>query len=304
MKRCLRLLRLCGLSLRLLLGVCCCAAVLPGHAGSTLKVGVLASGESRLLGEVVAESVRRTGGRAAVIAMDGDARKLFSALRGGLIDVYACDTGTLALELPGLPSAALPEEFEQRLGALGLSAGLVLGFAVQQGLAMTGARASAMNIRGISGLRKLPGLRLGLPRPFLQSRGGWHTLRDSYELDGLPLVEIDGPAAFDALMRDRVDVILVQATDPRIRSLGLRMLDDDWAVFREYPMVLVYNSALPKTPSAAWRGLASLQGSLSADSVISMRMAMLRNAATPADAARAWLDSGGGRPVSSGNPAP
>lgn len=291
MKRCLRTTPSCALLLRLLSVIGCCLTVFTARADGSLNVGALPAAESRLLGELIAESARRAGTRARVKIIEGDARTLFAALRRGRIDVCAVDSGTLARAFPGLPAAALPSELERRLETLGLSADIGLGYSAGLGLAMTESRAATLSIHRVSELRTFFELRLGLPGRFQRTRGGWPSLRDSYELDGMPVVTVEGDAAFAALVQDRVDVILLQLTDPRISQLGLRVLQDDWAVFREYPMVLVYKKSLRTPPAAAWRGMLTLQNGLSVNSVRTLRMALEADPGSQAAEVRAWLDS-------------
>jgi len=275
----------------LLFAVFLASAAAAASAGEILKVGSKRFTESYLLGEVIAQTVRASGAKAEHRQGLGNTAILFSALKSGAIDVYPDYTGTIALELLGLPGVPGLEDINRHLAAHGLAAGVFPGFSNAYALAMREPDAAARGIRRISDLREFHDARLGLSPEFLNRRDGWPALRDAYEIDGLAVRGLEHGLAYAALERGDVDVIDVYTTDPQIRRLGLRVLEDDQRYFPEYEAVLVYRLDLPSRHPAAWAAIQRLQGTIAAKAMLEMNAAVELEGRDFAQVARDWLEN-------------
>ncbi|MBY0269568.1 MAG: ABC transporter permease subunit [Burkholderiales bacterium] len=267
----------CGISRRCLrwIGVALLCCALPAGADDVLRVGSKRFTESYVLGELIA----RTAQQAAGVRVEhkpglGNTAILFAALKSGAIDVYPDYTGTIALELLGLSRVPVLEELNRQLAVHGLEAGVFLGFGNSYALAMRETQAAKRDIRRITDLKEFGAARLGLSPEFLNRKDGWPALRDTYDLDGLPVRGLEHGLAYEALAKGQVDVIDVYTTDPKISGYGLRVLEDDQRFFPEYEAVLVYRADLPRRHPAAWAQLSTLQGSITAADMMAMNAAV------------------------------
>lgn len=264
---------------------------LPACATETLRIGSKRFTESYILGEIIAGTARRAG-TAHVEHRPGlgNSAILFSALKNGAIDLYPDYTGTVALELLGLTRVPPLEELNRLLAKHGLAAGVVLGFDNAYALAMPEQKAEQLRSWGIGDLRSVQGLRAGLSPEFLSRRDGWPALRAAYALDGLQVRSLEHGLAYDALVRDQIDVIDVYATDPQIELRKLRLLRDDLRVFPEYAALLVYRIDLPQRHPRAWAALARLQGSISVEAIRRMNAAVELEGNSFSAVAGQWLE--------------
>lgn len=265
-------------------------AALTAAAGDVLQVGSKRFTESYILGEVITRAAQRAGGiRAAHKPGLGNTAILFAALKSGAIDVYPDYTGTIALELLGLPEVPGLDELNRQLAPHGLAAGVMLGFSNGYALAMDGAQAARRDIRRISDLQRFGDARLGLSPEFLNRRDGWPALRDAYRLHALPVRGLEHGLAYTALTQGQVDIIDIYTTDPQIAGLGLRVLEDDRRYFPDYGALLVYRADLPQRHPRAWAEIVKLQGSITAAAMLRMNAAVELERRSFAAVAGEWL---------------
>ncbi len=265
-------------------------AVSTAAASDVLHVGSKRFTESYVLGEVIKRVAQRADGISVVHKPGlGNTAILFAALKSGAIDVYPDYTGTVALELLGLPGVPALEELNRHLAPLGLAAGVMLGFDNGYALAMREDQAARQGVLRISDLQKFGEPRLGLSPEFLNRRDGWPALRETYQLDGLPVRSLEHGLAYAALMQGQIDVIDVYTTDPQITRLGLRVLQDDQRFFPAYEAVLVYRADLPQRYPRIWTELEKLQGSITTAAMLRMNAAVELERRSFADVAEEWL---------------
>ena len=263
---------------------------LTAAAGDVLHVGSKRFTESYILGEVITRAAQRAGGiRAAHKPGLGNTAILFAALKSGAIDVYPDYTGTIALELLGLPGVPGLDELNRQLAPHGLAAGVLLGFSNGYALAMDEAQAARRDIRRISDLQRFGDARLGLSPEFLNRRDGWPALRDAYRLHALPVRGLEHGLAYAALTQGQVDIIDIYTTDPQIARLGLRVLEDDQRYFPDYGAVLVYRADLPQRHPRAWAEIVKLQGNITAAAMLRMNAAVELERRSFAAVAEEWL---------------
>lgn len=258
-------------------------------AGDMLRVGSKRFTESYVLGEIIAQTARAPTTPVEHKAGLGNTAILFAALKSGAIDVYPDYTGTIALELLGLPTVPSLQEINRRLSAHGLAAGVLLGFSNSYALAMPELLAASHGISRVSDLENFPGARLGLSPEFLNRRDGWPALSEAYGIGSLSVRGLEHGLAYAALERGEIDVIDAYTTDPQVRRLGLRVLEDDRRFFPDYESVLVYRLDLPIRHPAAWTAIVGLQGRIPASTMLQLNAAVELERRSFAEAARNWL---------------
>lgn len=266
-------------------------AAMPVFAAESLRVGSKRFTESYILGEILAGTVRRAG----LMQVEhrpglGNSAILFSALKSGAIDLYPDYTGTVALELLGLPAVPSIAELNRLLAPQGLAAGVFLGFDNAYALAMPESKAAPSRYSDIGDLRATHGLRAGLSPEFLSRRDGWPKVRAAYGLEALQIRSLEHGLAYEALARDQVDVIDVYTTDPKINLQKLRLLRDNQRVFPAYEALLVYRIDLPQRHPAAWAALERLQGAMSVEVVRGMNAAVELEGKSFSAVANQWLE--------------
>lgn len=256
--------------IRNFLALFCVVTAVSAGAADTLAVGSKRFTESYILGEVIAQTITRTGeARAEHKQGLGNTAIVFAALKSGAIQVYPEYTGTIAFELLGMKHVPTLTELNTALAAHGLAAGVPLGFSNTYALAMTEARAAALNVTKISDLLRHPDLKFGLSQEFLNRKDGWPALRAAYGLHGQP-TGLDHGLAYEAVRGGRVDVIDIYSTDAKIKSYGLRVLEDDRAFFPPYSALLIYRADLPLRYPRTWVALQRLEGVIQAQRMIAL----------------------------------
>lgn len=244
----------------------CALACVQAAAAEPLVVGSKRFTESYILGEIVRQTLARSGVPAVHKQGLGNTGILEQALASGAVDVYPEYTGTIVRELlkrEGNPSL---DELNTWLAPRGLKAAVPLGFNNTYALAMREAQARELGIERISDLLKpaAASLRFGLSHEFLARADGWPALRAAYKLPFAPPAGIDHGIAYDAIAAQRVDVIDAYSTDAKLGRLQLRVLKDDLGFFPKYDAVLLMRAGVDPAP------LASLAGRIDARTMIAL----------------------------------
>jgi osmoprotectant transport system permease protein len=126
-----------------------------------------------------------------------------------------------------------------------------------------------LGITRISDLARHPELKLGLSQEFLARADGWPGLRQRYVLSAQPR-GLDHGLAFEAIAAGQIDALDIYSTDAKLKSYGLRVLDDDLGYFPKYDAVLLYRSDVPQRFPRTWQRLQQLAGSLPASRMIAL----------------------------------
>src|SRR5687767_6330812 len=260
----MRALRACSSSeagMRKLSALCALLACLPVSA-QTLTVGSKRFTESYILGDIIAQSAGGTH-RPGL----GNTAILLEALKSGSIDLYPEYTGTIAREILKSEERLGLAALNQRLQALGLAAGIPLGFSNSYALGMRRKDAERLGVRKVSDLAKHAALRFGLSHEFLGRRDGWPGLQAAYRLPQKPR-GLDHGIAYEALAAGEIDVMDLYTTDAKIERYGVVALDDDRAFFPAYDAVLLYRADIPKRFARELDSLKRLEGRIDAQAMI------------------------------------
>ena len=243
-------------------------------AQAEFNVGSKRFTESYILAEIITRTAERAGEARATHRQGlGNTAILFTALKRGAIHVYPEYTGTIALELLGLPRVPELAELNRELARHGLAAGVPLGFGNSYALAMLESRARELGITRLSELGAHPALRVALSQEFLNRRDGWPALQQAYDLRFAEVRGLDHGLAYEALAGGQIDVLDVYATDAKISRYRLLVLQDDRLFFPAYDAVLLYRTDWPARFPKTWQALQDLSGRIGAEQMIRMNAA-------------------------------
>jgi osmoprotectant transport system permease protein len=244
------------------------AAVVPMATGEQpgYVVGAKSFSEQYILGELMADRIRRQGASATVRAGLGSV-VAFRALASDEIDAYVDYSGTIwanVMEQKGTPSRqVMLDEMRQWLrrehGVVLLGA---LGFENAYTLAMRRDRARSLGIRSIADLaRHAPRLRIGGDFEFF-ARPEWRAIRDRYELRFRERRQFQSTFMYQAVDSGDVDVISAFSSDGRIAAYDLVVLEDPKEVILPYDAVVLVSPARASDPMLR-RSLEPLVGAIS-----------------------------------------
>ncbi|MFZ1909022.1 MAG: glycine betaine ABC transporter substrate-binding protein [Burkholderiales bacterium] len=233
------------------------------RATEPLQVGSKRFTESYILGEILTQAARAAGVATEYRPGLGGTAVLFQALRAGAIDVYPEYTGTIAREILGLQRPLDLQALNERLRALGLEAGVPLGFDNTYAVGVRRVLAERLGIRTISDLARHPELRLGFSQEFLGRSDGWLGLQALYGLPQKPR-GLDHGLAYEALAQGEIDAMDAYTTDAKILRFRIALLKDDRKFFPAYDAVLLYRLDAPQRFPAAFAAFRELKGRIDA----------------------------------------
>ena len=232
-------------------------------SAATLSVGSKRFTESYILGEIIKQTATAAGETTAAHSQGlGNTAIVLNALKGGNIDIYPEYTGTIAKEILKLDAVPPLSELNAKLAAIGLAAGVPLGFNNTYALAVRADDARAKGIAKLSDLKAHPELRLGLSQEFIGRADGWPGLKRAYDLPFATPRGLDHGLAYEAIAERQVDAIDIYSTDAKIDKYGLTVLADDRNYFPRYDAVLLYRADLPQRFPKTWNALQKLQGTI------------------------------------------
>jgi osmoprotectant transport system permease protein len=254
-----------------------------------LRVGSKKFPESRTLGEIVARIAEATGEARVVRALNlGPTEIAYQALRSGEIDVYPEYTGTI---LSAILEPSERADMDAALRSRGLAVSAPLGFNNSYGIGMVESRAEALGIRRISDLARHPALRGALTHEFHERDDGWKSLSRHYGLPPHAIDKMEHALAYEAVAGGKADFLDVYTTDGKIRSLRLRVLEDDRAFFPRYDAVLFYRADLPRRFPLAFARLTELMaGRIPDERMIELNAMVEVDGGTSAEAAARFLE--------------
>lgn len=276
------------------------AALLLAGCGrsSELVVGSKPFTESEIVGEMVALLAESLGVPVRRRFLMGG-MVCFQSLRSGDMDVYVEYTGTGLVSILQEPAMQgrervyrrVEEEFRRRWGLLW---GRPLGFNNTYALVMRPAAARRLKVRRLSDLRRLKGrLRCGWDLVFADRPDGYRGLRERGLGFCASEAQMDPGLLYGALAAGHVDVISGYATDGRVASLGLRVLEDDSAFFPPYDAApLLAPSALRKAPGLREK-LDALAGRLTDEKMTRLNALVDAEKRRARDVAREFLQAEG-----------
>jgi osmoprotectant transport system permease protein len=155
---------------------------------------------------------------------------------------------------------------------------------------MRAEHARSLGIARISQLaRHAPKLEIGGDYEFFH-RPEWKTLQRVYGLAFGGERSMDSSLMYQAVAQGEVDVITAFSTDGRIAAQGIALLTDDRGAIPPYDAIVMVGARLSNQQPEAVAALAELAGSIDADRMRRMNLAVDQGGRSPAEVARAFLD--------------
>lgn len=232
--------------MRALLSTFACFAWLAGNAAlaDPVVIGSKNFTENYIIAEAAAQLLEHNGVEVERRLGLNGTRISFQALVNDAIDLYPEYSGTVSEVILGDSSLKEWQEIEEALGERGLMLLAPLGFDNTYAIAVTGELARRHDLRTISDLARLPGLRVAFPHEFLNRQDGWQSLKALY---GLPqrVRGIEHGLIYEAMSNGQIDATAVYSTDGEISRSGLVILEDNLYYFPEYRAAFFARQDLP-----------------------------------------------------------
>jgi osmoprotectant transport system permease protein len=246
------------------------AVLIGADAEPTVRVGSKAFTESVILGDMAVDLIRDAGVPATHRKELGGTQILFHALEANEIDVYPDYTGTISDEI--LAGTRIQDENALRaaLARRGVGMSRSLGFNNTYAIGMLESVADRLGVRKLSDVKNHPELRIGFSNEFINRADGWPGLRARYGLKAADVRGLDHELAYRALASQEIDVTELYSTDAQIKSLRLRVLDDDLGFFPSYQCVWLYRADLAERSPRALEALGRLEGRVTASEMAAM----------------------------------
>lgn len=280
----------------------------------TVTIGSKDFTESVILGEIVAHLLEGNDYTVERELNLGGTVVAHEALVNGDIDTYVEYTGTgllaiLGMELPEMGGDATPSatpegsagvdpvyeivarEYPEQFGVEWLEP---WGFNNTYALAMRSDHIEELGISTISDLVAHAGdLTFGATQEFLVREDGLPGLEETYGLQFGDSVGLDPGLMYSALADGEVDVISAFATDGRIASLNLGLLEDDQGFFPPYFAAPVVRQDLLEASPEVADILNQLAGQIDDATMAELNLQVDENGEEPGDVARTFLEDQG-----------
>jgi osmoprotectant transport system substrate-binding protein len=271
-----------------------------GGGGDTVSVGSKDFTEQLIIGEMYALMLEESGFTVDRKLNLGGTPVAQSAIESGEIDLYPEYTGTALLTVLKLPVSSdqqavydtVKQAYQDRFDLVWLDPAPMNN---TQALAMTEARAEALDIRTISDfVAQASNLVLIGPPEFEVREDGLPGLQSVYgefALKGYKAV--DAGLRYKGLVDGEADVAVAFGTDGEISAFNLVVLEDDQALFPPYQIApIVSQAALDRQPGIA-EALNQLSPLLNDGVMRQLNYEVTGNQREPADVAREFLVNAG-----------
>jgi osmoprotectant transport system permease protein len=266
-------------------------------AARPIVVGSKNFTEQVILGEIVARRLESRGFLVDRRLNLGGNTLCHEAVRSGQLDLYVEYTGTALMDILNRPAqsdpAAVLRTVREAYAPLGLTVGQPLGFNNSFALVVRRPDAERLGLWRISDLpAHAATVRVGLSGEFLERADGMKGLNRTYGFAfALPPREMDLGLLYQALVGDKVDLVVGSATDGLIAALDLVVLEDDRRYFPPYDAVPVVRTASLDLHPGLSEGLASLAGQIDATTMRRLNHAVDGEHRDPREVAREFLGS-------------
>ena len=258
-------------------------------------VGAKTFTEQYILAEVLAGHITETTGTATEAVSSLGSTVAFDALRAEEIDVYVDYSGTIWATIMGRDAA--PDGRDAVLGEVSrflseehdIEVAGALGFENAYALAMRRQQAEEIGIRRIGDLTAYARrLVIGGDYEFF-GRPEWIAIRDTYGLTFTSQRTMDSSLMYQAVAGGQVDVISAFSTDGRITALDLVVLEDERGAIPPYDALILAGPRLVRERPDVVAALRQITGTIDADRMRRMNLAVDQDGASPAAVADSFL---------------
>lgn len=188
---------------------------------------------------------------------------VFQYLLNGSIDVYPEYIGTIRYEILKDPDILTEDEVRSALlDRFNIVMTKPVGFENTYALGMLESRANELNIQTVSDLRRHPELVYSLSQEFVEREDGWSKMSAAYGIQIPKPKGNDHALTYKQLETGAADVIDIYSTDSKIKSLKIRVLEDDLDFFPSYSAVFLYRQELETESRELVSLIRSLEGQI------------------------------------------
>jgi osmoprotectant transport system permease protein len=267
-----------------------------GGDARPVTIGSKTFTEQYILSEILAGRIADRAGVPSRAVQSLGSTVAFDALRSGDLDVYVDYEGTIWATI--MKRTRIPEDRSRVYEGVrrflrerhGIHVVGSLGFENTYALGMRAAQAAALGIERISDLAPVaPQMEIGGDYEFFQ-RPEWASIQSAYGLAFRKERSMDSSLMYQAVAHGEVDVISAFSTDGRITAFDIALLEDDRGVIPPYAAIILVSPRVARDRPAVVEALEGLVGSIDADTMRRMNLAVDRGRRSPAEVARDFLD--------------
>lgn len=245
-------------------------------AAEMVTVGSKTFTEGYILGEIIAQTleVQPQKNRVKInrrLGMGGTGI-LYQGIKSGEIQLYSEYTGTITEVILKKPELKSFDEIQTALAKQGLVMSQPLGFNNTYALAVRREFAEKHSLKKLSDLVPYTrAARTGLSHEFATRADGLPGLANAYgfefEVAGTNLKTMEHSLAFEAIAKNELDVIDVNSTDAKIKTLNLVVLEDDKQFFPRYDAVILARIDFTSKYPHLWTLVRRLEHKIYADTM-------------------------------------
>jgi osmoprotectant transport system permease protein len=258
-------------------------------------VGAKTFTEQYILSQILAETIERATGSAVGVVSSLGSTVAFDALRAGDIDAYVDYSGTIWATImhrdaDSVDRETVLTEVGRYLNAEhGIEMVGALGFENAYAMAMRRAQAGDLRVRSLTDIAPYAArLSVGGDYEFFE-RPEWRAIQDRYGLRFREQRSMDPSLMYQAVANGQVDVISAFSTDGRIAALDLILLEDERHAIPPYDAVVLASARLVREHPEAIAALRSLNGTIDADQMRRMNLAVDQDGKSPRAVAEEFL---------------
>ncbi len=245
--------------------------------------------ESVVLGEMLLQVGRSTGGSIVHQREFGGTRILWNALVRGDIDAYPEYSGTLLREILASHNVESMDEARPVLESYGIRTSGALGFNNTYAIGVLREIAKSRSLSRVSDLRAHSDLRFAFSNEFMERQDGWDALRQRYSLPQTDVRGMDHDLAYRGLLSKAVDATDFYATDAEISHHSLMVLDDDLKHFPRYDALILFRADLETRAPKVVAAMRRLEGRIDAVVMTNLNREVKFGGASEAEVAAGFL---------------
>ena len=260
-----------------------------------IVVGAKTFTEQYILAAILSKTIANATGTQVDVASSLGSTVAFDALRAGDIDAYVDYTGTIWATIMRRDASAVDRDTVLReVGRYlkdehGIEVVGALGFENAYAMAMRRAHAADLRVRSLTDLARYASrLAVGGDYEFFQ-RPEWRAIQDRYGLQFREQRSMDPSLMYQAVANSQVDLIGAFSTDGRIAALDLVLLEDERHAIPPYDAVILAGARLVREHPDAVAALRGLSGTIDADRMRRMNLAVDQDGQSPETVAAGFV---------------
>jgi osmoprotectant transport system permease protein len=260
-----------------------------------IVVGAKTFTEQYILAAILSKTIANATGTQVDVASSLGSTVAFDALRAGDIDAYVDYTGTIWATIMRRDASSVDRDTVLReVGRYlkdehGIEVVGALGFENAYAMAMRRSHAADLRVRSLTDLARYASrLAVGGDYEFFQ-RPEWRAIQDRYGLQFREQRSMDPSLMYQAVANSQVDLIGAFSTDGRIAALDLVLLEDERHAIPPYDAVILAGARLVREHSDAIAALRGLSGTIDADRMRRMNLAVDQDGQSPETVAAGFV---------------